>query len=137
MKKDYSVTSLTGALIWAAAVALRRFMPLETGIVQLLLNVLPKFAAVWLIVGLVATFWPHAMKKELSPKGMYALIAAALALLLLYVIGRPLLTSSAVYAWDIVAAGASAGWLAVSHRLDTRAQPAVPSPAPDSPEEKK
>jgi len=130
MKKDYSVTSLTGVLIWAAAVVLRRLSLPDTGIIGLLLAILPKFGVIWLIVGLTVTFWPYLAKKEFPVGWMYPLFGVSVIPALLYVILNPVIRGVGVYAWDIVACLVSACWLAVDHFFELRKQ-AAPGDAGD------
>jgi len=119
MKKDYSVTSLAGALIWAAAMVLRRLSLPDSEIIGHIVNVLPKFGVVWLIVGLVVTFWPHVAKKPFPAKGMYPLILLSLLPVALYKIVLPLVrgVDLVVYPWDFVASLLAALCLAVEHAL--------------------
>jgi len=120
MKKDYSVISLAGSLIWAAAMVLRRLSLPESGIIGQFLNVLPKFGVVWLVVGLVVTFWPHLTKKPFPANRMYLLIALSLLPVVLYKICLPLLLGvrASFNVWDYVASLAAAGWLAAGHFLE-------------------
>ena len=130
MKKDYSVTSLAGALVWAAAEVLRRVLPSATGIVPLLINALPKFGVIWLMVGLMVVFWPYVLKKEFPPNLLYPMIGISLAPVLLYEILNPVLRGGSVYPWDIVASLVAACWLAAEHFLERR-KAAAPSEAAD------
>ena len=119
MKKDYSVTSLAGALIWAAAMVLRRLSLPESEIIGHILNVLPKFGVVWLIVGLVITFWPNVIKKPFPAKGVFPLILLSLLPVVLYKIVLPLVRGIdlVVYPWDYVASLLAACCLAVEHAI--------------------
>ena len=131
MKKDYSVTSLAGALVWSAAMILRRLSLPDSGIIRHLLNALPKFGVVWLIVGLVITFWPQIAKKSFPSNRVYLLIALSLLPVVLYKIILPLARDLDIVfpPLDIVASLLAAGWLGVEHYLEQRKAP--PSEAAD------
>jgi len=122
MKKDYSVTSLAGALLWAAAVILRRLPLPASGIVSLVLNVLPKFGIVWIVVGLTVTFWPHLAKKPFPANRVYPLISLALLPVVLYKIAYPLVFGGgiALYPLDFAVSLLAAGWLALAHFREQR-----------------
>ena len=122
MKKDYSVTSLAGALIWGAAMILRRLPMPDAGIIRDLLNALPKFGIVWLVVGLVITFWPQLFKKPFPANRVYLLIALSLLPIVLYKIVLPLVREYDIVfpPLDIVASLLAAGWLGVEHFLEQR-----------------
>jgi len=125
MKRDYSVTSLAGALVWAAAMILRRLSLLESGIIGQLINALPKFGVVWLVVGLTVTFWPQLFKKPFPANRMYLLIALSLAPFVLYKICLPLVRGvpMSITVWDVAATLAAAAWLAVEHLASSKASP--------------
>lgn len=120
MKKDYSVTSLAGALIWTAVVVLRRLSLPATGIIRFIVDILPNFGVIWLIVGLTVTFLPYFTKKEFPPQRMYLLIGVALGLVLLSEIAHTLLLNAAFDVWDLVASLVAAGWLVAEHVLEQR-----------------
>jgi len=122
MKKDYSITALAGSLIWAAAMVLRRLSLPESGIVSHILNVLPKIGMVWLVVGLVATFWPYVTKKPFPANRMHLLIILALLPVVLYKIAYPLVRGVPLHlnVWDFVASVAAAVWLMVGHHISER-----------------
>ncbi len=120
MRKDYSVTSLAGALIWAAAVVLRHLSLPQTGFIRFILNIMPNFGVIWLIVGLTITFWPYLFKKEFPSNRLYALVGISLALVLLSEIVHTLLLKAPFDVWDIVASLAAACWIVVSSLLANR-----------------
>ena len=125
MKKDYSVTSLVGSLIWALVIILRRFPLPKSGIIRLVLNVLPKFGVVWIIVGLTITFWPSFAKKPFPTNRMYLLILLSLLAVVFYKIFFPLIfgIGNVFYLWDYVASLLAAGWLAATHFMAQRKAP--------------
>ena len=125
MKKDYSVTSLVGSLIWALATVLRRLPLPDSGIIRLVLNVLPKFGVVWILVGLTVTFWPSFTKKPFPPNRVYLLILLALLAVVLYKVALPLVLGHGIvfYPWDYAASLLAAGWLAVAHFMAQRKAP--------------
>jgi len=127
MKKDYSITSLIGSLIWVLAVILRRLPLPDSGIVRHVLNVLPKFGVVWIIVGLKVTLWPHFSKKPFPVNRMYLLIFLSCVPVVLYKVAFSLIFgswSAFFYPWDYVASLLAAGWLAAAHFLSRRKAPA-------------
>ena len=125
MKKDYSVTSLAGALLWATAVILRRLSLPASEIVSPVLNMLPKFGIVWIVVGLTVTFWPHLAKKPFPPNRVYLLILLSLLPVALYKIAFPLVFGGgiALHPLDFVASLSAAGWLALAHFMEQRQVP--------------
>jgi len=126
MKKDYSVTSLVGSLIWVLAMVLRHLPLPESGIVRHVLNVLPKFGVVWIIVGLTVTFWPRLTKKPFPANRMYLLIFLSWLPVVLYKIAFPLIFGTGkvfFYPWDYAASLLAAVWLAAAHFMAQRKAP--------------